>query len=156
MGDVDGDSYSGEIKYQHLVSKILCNLPREECWLNSCKQCEDTSVLEKKLISIFAKLDVDEVTYKQWQSTDRTELVTITESTADFVQSLIAKIQVLKVHMFIHDMQTKHFYDVKENLSPGEVRYKTLPKVFTGQTLLAHCTRGFVTTRRRRTLSSRH
>ena len=121
LGDVDGDSYSGEIKYQHLVSKILCNPPREECWLNSCKQCEDTSVLEKKLISIFAKLDVDEVTYKQWQSTDRTELVTITESTADFVQSLIAKIQVLKVHMFIHDMQTKHFYDVKENLSPGEV-----------------------------------
>ena len=64
---------------------------------------------------------MDEVTYRQWQSTDRTQLVTITESTADFVESLLAKLHVLKVHMFILDMQTKQFCAVKENLSPGEV-----------------------------------
>ena len=64
---------------------------------------------------------MDEVTYRQWQSTDRTELVTITESTADFVESLLTKLHVLKVHMFILDMQTKQFCAVKENLSPGEV-----------------------------------
>ena len=121
VGDVAGDVYDCEIKYQHMVAKILCSPPREDCWLNLCKQCEDTTVLEGKLDNIFTLLDIDEVTYKQWQSTDRTELVTITESTNEFVQSLIAQLQVLKVHMFIHDMQTKHFYAVKENLSPGEV-----------------------------------
>ena len=121
VGDAAGDGYDGEVKYQHLVARILCGPPREECWLNTCKQCEDTSVLEDELLSIFAELDIDEVSYRQWQSTDRTELTTITESTADFVESLIAKLQVLKVHMFIHDMQTKQFYAVKENLSPGEV-----------------------------------
>ena len=121
VGDAEGDCYCDEIKYQHLVAKLICTPPREECWLNLCKQCEETSVLEDKLTSIFAELDVEEVSYKQWQSKDRTELVTVTESTADFVLSLIGKLQVLKVHMFIHDMQTKHFYAVKTNLSPGEV-----------------------------------
>ena len=66
-------------------------------------------------------MDTDEITYKQWQSTDRTSLVTITEKTSDFVQSLISKLQVLKQHMFIHHMQTIEFYSVKENLSSGEV-----------------------------------
>ena len=46
-------------------------------------------MLEGKLDNIFTLLDIDEVTYKQWQSTDRTELVIITESTNEFVQSLI-------------------------------------------------------------------
>ena len=116
-----GDSYEGEIRYEHLVAKMICNPPREECWLATCEQCDEPDELEKELVSIFAKLDMDEVTYRQWQSTDRTELITITESPADFVESLLAKLHVLKVHMFIHDMQTKQFCAVKENLSPGEV-----------------------------------
>ena len=121
VGDVDGDCYEGEIKYQHLVAQILCSPPRAECWINTCKQCEDTATLETQLIDIFNDLDIDEICYKQWQSTDRTELVTVTENTNDFVQSLIGKLQVLKIHMFINDMQTKYFYEIKGNLSPGEV-----------------------------------
>ena len=120
-GGDTGDCYKGEIKYQHLVSKLLCNPPREECWLSQCDECADTTKLEEKLISIFNMLDIDEVSFKQWQSTDRTELVTNIENTPDFVRSLIAKLQVLKMHMFIHDMQTKHFYAVKASLGPGEV-----------------------------------
>ena len=88
-----GESYEGEIKYQHLVARIMCNPPSEDCW----------------------------VSYKQWESTDRTELVTVTENTQEFVTNLVAKLQVLKVHMFIHDMQTKFFHQVKNNLSHGQV-----------------------------------
>ena len=121
VGGNVGDTYKGEIKYQHLVARMICNPPREECWINSCEQCEDTGTLEEKLVSIFRAMDIDEITYRQWQSTDRTSLVTITEKTSDFVQSLISKLQVLKQHMFIHHMQTIEFYSVKENLSSGEV-----------------------------------
>ena len=63
-------------------------------------------------------------------------------------------------------MQTKHFYAVKENLSPGEVLavgdfseisllwFKMLLKVFIGLTPLAPFTPGSVITTRR--VSSRH
>ena len=121
VGGNVGDTYIGEIKYQHLVARMICNPPREECWINLCEQCEDTGTLEEKLVSIFRAMDTDEITYKQWQSTDRTSLVTITEKTSDFVQSLISKLQVLKQHMFIHHMQAMKFYSVKENLCPGQV-----------------------------------
>ena len=110
VGDMSGDCYDGEIKYQHLVAQIICSPPREECWIGACKQCEETSSMEGTLVDMFTELDIDEVCYKQWVSTDRTELTTVTESITEFVASLMAKLQVLKLHMFIHDMQSKHFY----------------------------------------------
>ena len=140
---------------------MICNPPREECWLSLCEECEDTKTLEDDLLSIFKALDIDEISYKQWQSTDRTELVTNVENTADFVQSLIEKLQVLKLHMFIHDMQTKQFYEVKENLNAGEVlavgdfseNYSFVVQdaaqgVHWSKTSCICSTHGFVTTRR--------
>ena len=67
-----GESYEGEIKYQHLVARIMCNPPSEDCWLNDCEHCEDSSRLEDELVEIFSELDIEEVSYKQWESTDRT------------------------------------------------------------------------------------
>ena len=64
--------------------------------MRKCKECEDTTNLESKLNNIFNELDIEEITYKQWESTDRTELATVTESIQDFVQSLVTKLQILK------------------------------------------------------------
>ena len=95
---------------------MMCNPPRTECCLGNCDECKDTYKLETKLIDIFEELDVDEISYKQWESTDRTVLVNITESSQDFVQSLLAKLEVLKKHQFINSMQVKFFMELKENL----------------------------------------
>ena len=74
-----------------------------------------------KLEAAFKELDVDSVTYKQWESTDRTELVTHTDTIEEFIEQLIEKLQTLKIHQFIHDQQTKFFYGLKENLEVGKV-----------------------------------
>ena len=37
-------------------------------------------------------IDVEEVTYKQWVSMDRAQLVTITESKEDFIENLSVQI----------------------------------------------------------------
>ena len=161
-----GESYEGEIKYQHLLARIMCNPPSEDCWLNDCEHCEDSSRLEDELVEIFSELDIEEVSYKQWESTDRTELVTVTENTQEFVTNLVAKLQVLKVHMFIHDMQTKFFHQVKNNLSHGQVLavgdfseitlllHKMLHRGFTGLTPCVPSIPGYVTITR--TMKSRH
>ena len=73
------------------------------------------------LEEIFQDLDIDTVTYKQWESTDRTELVTHTDSTFDFIERLLNKLQTLKIHQFFHDQQTRHFYQLKESLEEGQV-----------------------------------
>ena len=60
------------------------------------------------------------ITYKQWESIDRTDLVTHTDTVPDFLEKLIEKLQKLKLHQFIHSQQTSYYYSTKENLSPGE------------------------------------
>ena len=98
----------------------MCNPPILSCWQGDCTQCEDSSNLRDQLEEIFKSLDIENITYKQWESTDRIELVTRIETVTEFVQNLIDKLQVLKAHQFINDQQMKYFYSVKENLTQGK------------------------------------
>ena len=120
-GDSDGDNFDGEIKYQHLVARLMCNPPQIACWMGECKECKDTDKFEDDLLKIFEGLEIENITFKQWVSTDRTELETVTQNVEDFVKGLIEKLQVLKVHMFINNQQTKFFYNFKESLGDGVV-----------------------------------
>ena len=120
LGRTHDDLYYGEIKHQHLVAQLMCNPPTVCCWQGDCKECEDSSNLSKQLEEIFKFLDVEIITYHQWESTDRTELVTRTENVTEFVQNLIDKLQVLKTHQFINDQHTRYFYSVKRNLPQGK------------------------------------
>ena len=121
MGSEEANSYTGEVKYQHLLARLMCNPPSISCWLGKCKTCEDSGNLSRSLTEMFKKLDVEQITYKQWESIDRTDLVTHTDTVDDFVEKLIDKLQTLKLHQFIHSQQTAHYYHTKENLRPGEV-----------------------------------
>ena len=61
------------------------------------------------------------ITYKQWESMDRTDLIIRSEAVSDFVQSLIGKLQILKTHQFINNQQTRYFYDIRESLPVDKV-----------------------------------
>ena len=111
----------GDIEYHHLIAQLMCQPPSIECWQGECDKCNESDILSNKLLEIFSNLDIESITYKQWVSTDRTELVTITDCTGDFVEKLIGKLQILKTHQFIHSQQTKYFYSVKEGLPAGKV-----------------------------------
>ena len=118
---ITGEGYTGNITYKHLLAKLMCNPATQSCWLGECQVCEDTSSLTVILEKAFEDLDVDTITYRQWESTDRTELATHTDSTNEFIEQLIEKLQILKTHQFIHDQQTRFYYSLKENLKPGVV-----------------------------------
>ena len=120
LGSEEDNCYCAEIKYQHLLSQLMCNPPNISCWLGECSECEDSSKLSSSLEESFKKLEIEEITYKQWESIDRTDLVTHTDTVPDFLEKLIEKLQTLKLHQFIHSQQTSYYYSTKENLSPGE------------------------------------
>ena len=111
-------TWASEVKVQHLIARLVCNPAQEACWLFECKNCEDFDVtVKEELIKVFEELDVENVTYKTWVSTDRTELLTVTEEVCDFVESLFEKLAVLKTHDFIYRQQACYFSEMKENLS---------------------------------------
>ena len=111
-------SWSSEVKVQHLLARLVCNPAQEACWLGECAACEEfASKLKEELLDKFKTLDVENVTYKTWVCTDRTELLTVTEEVGEFLDSFIEKLEVLKTHDFIYRQQACYFSELKDNLS---------------------------------------
>ena len=63
-----------------LMKYCVCADDNERCMMGQCKECPGQNGLVDFLNQCDELIDVEEVTYKQWVSTDRTQLVTITES----------------------------------------------------------------------------
>ena len=71
---------------------------------------------------------IDEITYKRWTHTDRSNLEVIVKSSEDFVESLIQMLQKYMKHNFITKMQSSAYKMAKEDLKEGQMLFVTLPK----------------------------
>ena len=115
-----GPEWNSEVKVQHLLARLTCNPALEACWLGACETCSEfPSILKEEILDVFEQLDIENVSYKTWISTDRTEFITVTEEVCDFVDSLIEKLDVLKTHDFIYKQQASYFNETKDNLEEG-------------------------------------
>ena len=81
----------------------------------------DRFKLKKKLLENFDENEFDEIQYKQWTTTDRSQLETISQSTEEFVETFITKLPVLSRHDFIAQEQSNYLKDRKAALNEGEV-----------------------------------
>lgn len=70
---------------------------------------------------ILYKNSVDDFIYKQWLSTDRTTLQTISQSTEEFIDTFHAGLQTLKKHDFIAKEQSNFCSDRKGSLKAGDI-----------------------------------
>jgi hypothetical protein len=64
---------------------------------------------------------VDTVTYNQWESTDRGNLVTLSKSSEDFIDDFVDQIESLIPHDFIYKQQVDFIKNKSENLTEGEI-----------------------------------
>ena len=64
---------------------------------------------------------IDEITYKRWTHTDRSNLEVIVKSSEDFVESLIQMLQKYMKHNFITKMQSSAYKMTKEDLKEGQM-----------------------------------
>ena len=111
-------SWTSEVKVQHLLARLVCNPAQEACWFGECLACKEfASKLKEELLDEFEKLDVENITFKTWVSTDRTELLTVTQEVGEFLDSFVEKLEVLKTHDFIYRQQACYFSELKDNLS---------------------------------------
>ena len=116
-----GDDFFGNLTYNHLLARLLCNPAQPDCFFGRCESCPGPDGLKSDLASIFEELSIDEITYKSWISVDRTNLETIVKSADDFLDGLIQSLVQLQRHSFIAKQQALYLKHAKENLSEGEV-----------------------------------
>ena len=87
--------------------------------LHRCENCPGLSGLEDFIRDKISD-EVDNITYKQWVSTDRTTLSEHVASVSDYVDTLVAKVDKLAAHHFISKHQSSYLRELKENISDHE------------------------------------
>lgn len=89
----------GRLKSEELTAVRDCKAlmmysdPRRECFLRECDKCP-TMGLQEKLEVHFDSEMVDSVTYNLWESTDRGQIVTLTDSTEDFITKFQSQVKL--------------------------------------------------------------
>ena len=108
------------LHYRHCLAAIQCNPPSINCYLSKCKQCPGVAVLNQKLQDIMEEKMVDNIEYKQWTSTDRSTMETVTQPVEEFIETFVAAVKKLQYHDFIPHMQANYVNEAKINLGPNE------------------------------------
>ena len=73
--------------YRDMIDFLVCDIEKEECMLNDCKECPGPEALQ----ILFNEIDnlPDEISFKQWVQTGRAELITQIQLSYEFMTSLV-------------------------------------------------------------------
>jgi len=102
-----------EETYQDLISMMVCDQNNKDCMLQRCPNCPGESVVFKFLRSKF------DLTFVQWITTDRTEMIHQTLSLFEYLKLLMVKLIKLLPHSFIAKQQSNFLKHRKESLEDG-------------------------------------
>ena len=105
--------------YSHAIAKTMCNPSLPSCHLGDCTECPGREPLREMLERCFNEEEIEEIEFKQWTTTDRSTLQTIMQSTDEFIESFLDKLETPRRH-FIAKQQSCYLAERKEGLKEGE------------------------------------
>ena len=95
-----------------------------------CESCPGVNAMKKFIEGKLMKADDDgqvddyddvEITFQQWTTSDRAELISCTFPLDEFIEQLCEQLDEINSHSFIARSQSQHLNKLKENLKCGEV-----------------------------------
>ena len=131
------------------MAMVVCDLNTKMCMIHRCENCPGDNNLREYLDGTFADSEEEEISFQQWQGTDRAMLCTQTTSIIEFLELLVDAISKLTVHSFIAKCQARYLKDRKDNLLETSSCWTLLrttslwsrmkSKVFIGTTSVVPC-----------------
>ena len=110
-----------DYSYKDFIDMIVCNAFRRECMIHRCDKCPGSKSLRKFLDEILVEYDIEmEISFKQWQTTDRSTLVTQTSTIDEYKDILIMCIDSLTAHSYIAKSQASYLKQKKNDLNENE------------------------------------
>ena len=79
--------------------------------IHRCENCTGDNNFREYLDGKFADSEEEEISFQQWQGTDRAMLCTQTTSIIEFLELLVDAISKLTVHSFIAKCQARYLKD---------------------------------------------
>ena len=132
-----------EKNYHELIDLIVCDRQSNMCMVHRCQKCPGISNVKDLLTSIFfegekhcsvddsdEESDVERenigdmeecITYKQWTTADRAELISVTATVEGFIEVLCEKLDAITAHSYIAKSQANYLKELKDNLEHTEV-----------------------------------
>ncbi|XP_065679428.1 uncharacterized protein LOC136081787 isoform X1 [Hydra vulgaris] len=90
--------------------------------LAQCDNCPGKETLTKYMYEIFGEYEDDfEIHYKQWQTTDRATLLSLTADVSTFVELLVSCFEKLQAHSFIAHSQSQYLNQLKQNMDQSNI-----------------------------------
>ena len=106
------------VDYKYCLNLLACSLENECCMFGLCPRCPSPDALTEFL---FENLDdYESVTYSEWTTVDRTNLLKIEQSVEDFVPKLVSLLLELRSHHFLSKVQANYYKSLKEDLKDFE------------------------------------
>ena len=119
------DSINSKITYKSLMSLAVCDLQSRDCCMLKCNLCPTVDYVKAYILSFFPGYESEGddiiVSFKEWVSVDRSDLVLKSMPLFEFVDHLIEKLYKLIPHSYIAKAQTGYLKKRKETMQVGEV-----------------------------------
>jgi len=82
------------LDYKNILKLCVCDMSNQNCMLHHCDDCPDESIVRKFIKEqLMLKFTSDcSIRYKQWVSTDRSELEEKESEIDDFIECLTGKL----------------------------------------------------------------
>ena len=125
-----------EKSYHSLIEMIVCDRESKKCMVHRCESCPGINNVMTTLKRVFFSIDDDDdnendsdkdisvdefITYKQWTTNDRAELVSLTTTVGDFIEDLCGKLDKITAHSYIAKAQATYLKLLKERMVGEEV-----------------------------------
>ena len=107
-----------EESYKDLISMMVCNSNNKDYRLQRCANCPGDDVVADYLEKKFHDTTED-ITFAQWITTDRTEMIHPTLSVNEYVKLLMTKQIKLLPHSLIAKQQSSFLKERKQTLEDG-------------------------------------
>ena len=110
------------LNYKDVLKLCVCSTENADCMLHHCDECPEQTVIQnflKEQLLLNYMID-DSIKYKQWVSTDRSNLEDHEDDFDDFLEKLSSKFFELTEHHFISKKQSEFLRIKKSNLNFDE------------------------------------
>ena len=102
-----------EESYKDLLILAVCNEESKDCMLQRCSECPGFDWVKEKLMKKCEDLN-EEISFNQWVSVDRTELISQTLNILEYVNLVVSKLTLLTPHHYIAHAQSSYLKQRKD------------------------------------------
>jgi len=120
LKSITADSQQQIKTYHDCLARMVCDIQSTNCILGLCDKCPGVTNIIEQLKNNFEEKLIDNITYKQWVTTERTSLQTLISTVDEFLQSLSNGLDKLLLHSFLVKKQAEFLRDKKEKLMKDE------------------------------------